>query len=460
MLRNLIILSLAVGLFFQSTALKAQRQNGVQPVAQIKYKISDYKNPSIFTGRRGLARFSADDKLLAVIGDKERIVISDTETGKVLQTISYAEKDFSVNAFSFGADGKTVLVQDGLSTSIDVWDLETGKVLYKIDGRTGVSGLKKELITSLAQKNSGQELRELPISPDGKNILVGKSDSLFEVVSLADGATRFSLSQSSKSSDTKDLLKIFLIPGAVYKTVYFLSSNASYNLQGNRIMLANGDKFPTLWDAETGKLIAKLEPQNDKVYQANFSSNGRLIATTDVDGVTKIWDAETGAIIQTIGTPKKKERAIAWHPREEILATFLSDEEVHFYEARSGRLLSGTGKINLSGLSFSPDGNLITTLTKDDKSKLGQIFSVADGKLIASLRRQTKEEQPLSLKWSPNGKLFVISSVEYVKIFNERGEFLQSLDSAVFPARFSHDGKFLATGGKNDDGFVWQIDEK
>lgn len=453
---KIILLLIAVIISFGSTNLKAQPQSA--PIARVKYKISDYKNPSVFKGRYGLTRFSPDDKMFAVVGENDRIIVYKTENGEVLQAIKYGNDN--TIAFSFGADGKSVLFQDRLSFSIEVWDLETGKRRDKIEGRSGVSGLKSALVNNVEKQREGLEMSELPMSPDGKNLLVARTDSRFDVVDLASGAARFNLEQTSKTSDTKDLLKILFIPGAATTHKFFHVSNAAYNSDGKRIALANGDKAPTLWDAETGKMIAKLEPQYSRVYEVSFSRDGQLLATADEDGITKIWDAATGANLSTIGKPGKSEIAYAWSPRGDLLATMSSKEKGNFYDARTGKFISGTGKMPIRALAFSPDGRLVATFAKKDKTVLGQIIGVADGAIVANLPRPSQAEQPLALEWSADGKLLAISSVEYVKIFNARGELLQSLENAVFPAHFSHDSQLLLTGGKNDDGFIWQIEQK
>ena len=454
MYKKILPLLMFFALFLNAFSLQAQQSKSV---AQIKYKISNYKNPSVFKTRFGLTRFSADDKMLAVIGDDYRIVIYQTETGKLLQSIKYGG-DGTTN-FSFGADGKSVLMLNRLFSEIEIWDLETGKLLKKINERSVVSGLKKVLINNVERKGQGQEMGELPISPDGKSILVARTDSRYDVVNLSDDTARFSLEQNSKTSETKDLLKILFVPGAATTRGFFRVSSAEYNAQGTRILLANGDKSPTLWDAENGKLISALEPQLSKVYDISFNHDGTLAATTDTKGVTKIWDAENGNLLSTIGTPKKRETAFGWSSQSEIIATLSSSEEGHFYNARTGKLLSSTGKTQINGLMFNPDGTLVATFAKKDRKLLGQIIRVANGKLIANLSRTVNEEHPLAIDWSKDGKFLAISSVEYVKIFNEKGELLQKLDQAVFPAQFSHDSKLLLTGGNNDDGFVWQIGE-
>lgn len=456
MSKKIVLLFIAVVLFSSSQNLKAQTQTA--PVARVKYKISDYKNPSIFKGRYGLTRFSADDKLLAVVGENDRIVVYKTDTGEIVQAIKYGNDN--TTAFSFGADGKSVLFQDRLSFSIEVWDLETGLRRSKLEGRSGVSGLKSALINNVEKQRKGLEMSELPTSPDGRNLLVAKTDSRFDVVDLASEKTLFNLEQTSTTSDTKDLLKILFIPGAATTHKFFHVSNAAYSPTGKRIALANGDKAPTVWDAENGRMIAKLEPQYSRVYEVSFSGDGALVATADEDGITKIWDAATGANLSTIGKPGKSEIAAAWSPRGDVLATVSSKERGNFYDARTGKFLSSTGKMPIRALAISPDGQLVATLAKKDKTVLGQIVNIADGAVVANLPRPAEDEQPLALEWSADGRFLAISSVEYVKIFNARGVFLQALDNAVFPAHFSHDAKLLLTGGKNDDGFVWQIGEK
>ena len=454
MLKKSFFFSISTVFLLSSLIIQAQTS---ETLAKIKYTLADYKNPSSYKGRYGLIRFSSDDKILVVAGNDEHLIIYDSETGKMLQKIKYGGT--GTNAFSFGADEKSFLLQDVSFTRIEVLDLETGKIKNKIAGRSNISGLKSLLLTSAAQKHKGLEMRELPVSPDRKMVLTAKTDSLYQVVDLESGEVRFNLEQTSKTNEKKDLLKMLFIPGAATTPLFFHISDAAYNADGKRIVLANGDKIPTLWDGETGKLIAKLEPQVGKVYQVSFSANGKLAATTDIAGITKIWDAETGAHLSTIGTPESKEIAVEWSPTAEVLATFSSAEEIHFYDARTGKLISDTDKTKVRGLSFSPNGTLAATIAKEDKNNLGQIFSVADGKLIAALPRLKKEEHALALEWNNEGNLLAVSSEDYVKIFNDKGELLQTLENAVFPARFSSDGKILATGGKNDVGYVWQINQ-
>ncbi len=430
-------------------------QQKTTPIAQIKYKISDYKNQSVYKKRYALTRFSDDDSMFAVIGDNERIVIYETATGKIIQAIKYAN-DKTIS-FSFGADGKSIIFLDKLSFSVEVWDLETGKRRHKLEGRSTISGFKNALRKENKDINEGLEMSEMPISPDGKSVLVGKTDSRFDVVDLENGETLFSVEQTSDTSEIKDVLKIALIPGFANTLYQMHISKAIYSSDGKRILLSNGDRVPTLWDAETGKIIAELGPQEAKVYKISFSPDGKFAATVDRKAVSQIWDAETGKNLSTLGKSGKSEMIGVWSPNGDLVATHSSDEKGHIFNALTGEFISETGKLQIRDMAFNSDGSLIATLAKKDKTKLGQIYTVADGKLIATLPRLENNERPLALEWSSDGKFLAISSIEYVQIFNERGEFLQSLENAVFPARFSHDGKLLLTGGQNDDGFIWQI---
>lgn len=455
--KSLLNIVLTVSILLPANSLAQQPATVAPPIASVKYKLGNFKNPSLQNIRYALARFSDDDKLFAVLGEKQRIGIYETASGRLLREIDYGSD--ATDAFSFSPDGKSILMKDRLSFSVEVWDIESGKRLHKIEGRNGVSGFKNMILDTDRRRKQKLEMNAIPVSRDGKNVLVGKDDRRYDIVDLASGTPVFQLEKLSKSSDTKDVLKLLFIPGAASSPRLFHLSSAIYNSQGDRIAFANGDSAPTLWNAETGKLLANLEPQAARVYSVSFSKNSKLLATTDIDGVTRTWDAETGASVSVIGSKGRSEIAAVWSPQGEILATFSSAEKGHLYDARSGKLLAETSGKAVRELAFSPNAEALATLAKKDKSILGQIFSASDGSLIGEIPRAVKEEQPLSLEWNATGEFLAIASAESVKLFDKRGKLLQTLEKAVYPAHFSHDGKLLLTGGRSDDGFVWQIGE-
>jgi WD40 repeat protein len=61
------------------------------------------------------------------------------------------------------------------------------------------------------------------------------------------------------------------------------------------------DRAARLWDAGTGKEIAVLKGHQDRIVSATFSRDGRWIVTASWDQTTRLWDAVTGKPIRLLG---------------------------------------------------------------------------------------------------------------------------------------------------------------
>ncbi len=58
-------------------------------------------------------------------------------------------------------------------------------------------------------------------------------------------------------------------------------------------MTASDDRTARLWDAKTGKELARLAHENS-VKAAAFSPDGAKIVTASWDKTARLWDAATG----------------------------------------------------------------------------------------------------------------------------------------------------------------------
>jgi WD40 repeat protein len=458
MFKKFVVFTLLI--VFQANFFTLSAQENKGKVAQVKFNLTDFRNPSILRGRFGLLQFSRDGRLLATTGTDRDLKIYDVETGKLKATIDSKKAGLSgkmgFNAFSFSPDGKIAVAQEEGYANLKVFDTETGNLVRTIDGRGKISSAK--LIMSATRENDleGLEMIPVPSDSDWKNILVAKNDGLFQVVGIENGEVKQTLLHTSNSSNTWDFMKL-VFQAYVPIPLAYLISNGRFSADGKKIIIANGDKSPTLWDAETGKRIAALEPQTDRVYRAFFSPDNSMVVTSDVDGATKVWNAADGKLISSFGSEKDKNFAVAWNFSSDAIVTITPKADARFWDARTGKILFSLEKSEASNAAFSPDGKLLATIHQDDKKQMAQIWNAADGKLIATLPRAKSEDRAFSLVWSPDGRMLVTASSDLVKLWSADGTLLQTLENAVFPTRFSADGTLLATGGKNDIGFVWQI---
>lgn len=463
MLKKFFIFAFVILFSLNDSAVSAQTAPAVN-FARLKFKLIDFRNPSQLRGRYGLLQFSPDGNYLATTGTERDVKIYDAKSGQLKATLDGDRNGF--NAFSFNPDGKTAIAQDLDYSETRVFDLETGKLLKAIDG-SGRSAASKKVVTNSMKGLGGLEMSAAPVTPDWTTVLIQRNEGEYELVDTASNTIKYTLKHSEKSSRVRDFLKSLIVPFPSLAGI--LIPNAAFSPDGKRVVIANGNNSPSLWNAADGNLIARLEPQEDRVYEAVFSPDGQLVATFNIKGVAKIWETETGKTLASFGSKKERIAGGNWSADSQKFVTisyktgFASinfKEDTPVWDARGGKLLFNLENSQSASAFFSPDGRLVATDNREDKTIMAQIWNAETGALVAKLPRQKDEDRAFGFVWSPDGKYLVAPTPQNVKIWSASGEFVQSLENAVFPARFSADGRLLATGGKNDVGFVWQIEGK
>src|SRR5688572_17164324 len=70
--------------------------------------------------------------------------------------------------------------------------------------------------------------------------------------------------------------------------------DAAFAPDGQRIVTASRDTTARVWDAASGRQIAKLEGHTDLVSSAVYSPDGQRIATASHDNTARLWDVASG----------------------------------------------------------------------------------------------------------------------------------------------------------------------
>jgi WD40 repeat protein len=164
---------------------------------------------------------------------------------------------------------------------VKVWDLETGRELYTLEGHASWAGL----------------VRGVAVSPDGQRAASASYDKTLKVWDLETGRELRTLEGHSEW-----VLGVAVSP------------------DGQRAASASRDKTLKVWDLKTWRDLRTLQGHTRDINGVAMSPDGSRAVSASDDHTLKVWDLETGT----------------------ALATFTCDAEVRSCGyALGGRLIAG-----------------------------------------------------------------------------------------------------------------------
>lgn len=287
-----------------------------------------------------------------------------------------------------------------------VWDIASGKQL-------STGQLPHELV------------REEMLSPEGQHLLQAHSELRNEkehtagyVWNVATGKRLFPVLYPSPP------------PGQRWYTVQF---EAAWSADGKRMLGLCHDYLARVWDFPSGSLRTVLIDPSGIYRDAVFSGDGRRAITVpysrrdadyilegrgdqvreDAHGTKRatVWDTETGQIVATLqGTPTET-LAPALSPDGKLALTLAADHTVRLWHTGSGELaatLRWEGRPlaspNFHRCRFSPEGRWIVTLHEDRRNQQPpavrlwpvDVLSAAEARKLRNLTAQERKQYVLS----------------------------------------------------------------
>lgn len=216
-------------------------------------------------------------------------------------------------------------------------------------------------------------------------------------------------------------------------------------------LLAAGcsDHTVKLWNVDTGKEQATLRGHSDSVESVAFSPTTDVLASA-ASGEVFIWEAPTGKRIAKLETGGKYDK-VAFSPDGKTLVSAGFGIAIEIWDLSTvskQAALDDQGAIKLA-LAFAPDGSII--IASDNRGGV----VVCDARARQLLKRITSErrsiENVLSLAVLPDSKIIALSSSKGVECF----DWTNGREVGFFPVRegekglvtslaVSPDGKTLA----------------
>ena len=282
---------------------------------------------------------SPDGQTLVSGSNDETTKIWNMQTGELLRTLDFnaarpndgSRRSVWVTSVAISPDGR-ILVSSGDDGLVEVWNLKTEDLLYRLPGAGS----------------------RVAITPDSQTLASGISDHTVKLWNLRSGELRQ------------------VLPGLVQG-----SARLSMSLDGR--IIAAGSMFAkvNLWNLHTGELIRTFGTSKTPrdIISTAISPKGEILITSQ-EGMSavKMWNLNTGELIRTLEGHSSQINSVAVSTDGHILATGSADGTVRIVDLRTReliRVLKDADKV--LSVAFSPDSRTLASGSEDGKIRIWQV---------------------------------------------------------------------------------------
>jgi len=259
------------------------------------------------------------------------------ETGEQIGN-DWRDGESRVYAAALSPNGKKI-VSGSVDGIVKLWDIDASKIIVKWTGHVDV-------ISSVCWNR------------DGGRILSGCFDGTAMV-------------WDAESRNT--ILAIKTGHNAVFSTIY----------SPDEMMIASGGQsgengFINIWDANTGKLIAKLEGHTDSVNCLAWTADGKTLISGSNDSSIRTWNTTTWQQISVLTGHTSPVHGIALSPNRHILASVSWDHTARLWNLENSQPI-GTPLQHpdaVGCVSFLMDGKLLATGCEDNNTYSWDIAAI------------------------------------------------------------------------------------
>ncbi len=190
------------------------------------------------------------------------------------------------------------------------------------------------------------------------------------------------------------------------------SPNSRYLVSGQG---GSSNQVAIIWDINKQKQLHILKGHTDRIYASAFTPDSKRVVTGSFDHSLRLWRVINGEMIAKLQGHTDKVRSLAISPQDGTIASGSWDHTIRLWDGKTGRYIKTLANqgTQVGSLSFSPDGGyLVSSCGGNCGGKFGgDVWSYPSGKEIVTYKQH---------------------------------------DNIVLATAISPDGRWVATGGGND----------
>ncbi|HEU4479750.1 MAG TPA: WD40 repeat domain-containing protein, partial [Pyrinomonadaceae bacterium] len=415
-------------------------------------------------------KFSRDGRLLA-LSENYSVKVWEVATLRELPSLkvpnSGAFTALGYAFMTFSDDGKR-MATGGFDTDTIVWEVETGKRLTTMSGRTNMaynvafSADGNELASGGLTRwdlRTGHGVRTAPsttertypfVSPDGRLLALMKPNSS-DVVILESPSGR-QLHTLVASGDVGGVTKMrFSSDGKMLAVIY----GARDDLHPTKTPNFSAGSQVKIWDVKSGRELRSIS-LNQVPMAAEFSSDGRLIGTIAAMGQVSLWEVQSGNKVHDLTSsplgaftaPQQiKPGQMPTMPNPADLAAMMTN--------MIGTMSAGTMSQNVTSLAFTTDGRILATGGVESKANI-DVAAMMSGMMSGKRPKGSKTQDPddifkdLKVEAIGQVRLWDVASGREIGAIKGHGR-------GISKVAFSRDGKLLASGSTDNTIRIWDV---